>query len=760
MPIISKVGRKTPKIRLLNALIHLVLILGSVTMIFPFMMMISASFSSSVDAKQFSLYPKFWFDKNQQFRKYIAARYNEESSQMISQYKNLYQSFDEINLPPILSDKFFLDWQEFVQKADLNEYDYFVSQQSGRGIYPLNDRNFRQMLKKESGGNIDSFNRKYGFEIQSWEEIISEEKNILNRNFSIGNSDFARRYQRFKSELNWHQKVFASVDGYFITNYLKQIFKDNLTLLNRQLDCDYKSWSQITVPAKLPSNSLQTLWISFVKHHLNIAQISVSESSKPAWQKFLREKYSKISTLNEAWNTAYNNFTDIGFPDPAQTQGAPKLDFTFFIENEATPESLILNSVENQFRAFLKQKYQSIDALISSWQPGYRSFQEIALPNEFSETNLALNQDRQEFLKQRYILDNYVFLSPAAAKPYRNFLKELYDSETIALYELQKITNRNYNSLNEIVPSGFLPQNNSEAPIWREFILEYAHPALVRVSSAAQDKWSAFLKSKYGNIENLNHAYHLIPRSFEEIAINYLQLDARIFQEQRPDIVKELNTRNYLMVLDTMLYNGRAIINTLIYVSLAIATALFVNPLAAYAMSRFQLRSTYKILLFLILTMAFPPMVMGIPNFLLLKKLNLLNTFLALILPAAADGYFIFLLKGFFDSLPRQLFESATIDGAGEFRIFWKIAMPLSKPIMAVIALSAFNAAYRNFMFAFIVCQDKSMWTMMVNIYQLMQRASNGVGYAALVIASIPTLLVFIFFQNIIIRGIVVPQEK
>jgi len=153
-------------------------------------------------------------------------------------------------------------------------------------------------------------------------------------------------------------------------------------------------------------------------------------------------------------------------------------------------------------------------------------------------------------------------------------------------------------------------------------------------------------------------------------------------------------------------------------------------------------------------------MVMGIPNFLLLKKFNMLNTFFALILPAAADGYFIFLLKGFFDSLPQELFESATIDGAGEVKIFWKIAMSLSKPIMAVIALGAFNAAYRNFMFAFIVCQDQDMWTMMVHIYQLMQRSCAGVGFAALVIAAIPTFAVFVFFQNIIIKGIVVPTEK
>ena len=71
-----------------------------------------------------------------------------------------------------------------------------------------------------------------------------------------------------------------------------------------------------------------------------------------------------------------------------------------------------------------------------------------------------------------------------------------------------------------------------------------------------------------------------------------------------------------------------------------------------------------------------------------------------------------------------------------------------------------FTAAYGNFMMAFLLCQDKDMWTMMVYLYQLQQTASPAVGFAALAVAAIPTLIVFIFCQNIIIKGIVVPTEK
>jgi multiple sugar transport system permease protein len=160
------------------------------------------------------------------------------------------------------------------------------------------------------------------------------------------------------------------------------------------------------------------------------------------------------------------------------------------------------------------------------------------------------------------------------------------------------------------------------------------------------------------------------------------------------------------------------------------------------------------------LTMAFPPMVTSIPSFLMLREFSLLNTFAALILPTAANGYSIFLLKGFFDSLPKELYESAELDGAGEIRIFWQITMSLSKPILAVIALNTFNAAYANFMMALLICQDKKMWTLMPWLYQLQQQSCEGIVFSSLLIAAIPTFIIFILCQNVIMRGIVVPVEK
>ena len=200
--------------------------------------------------------------------------------------------------------------------------------------------------------------------------------------------------------------------------------------------------------------------------------------------------------------------------------------------------------------------------------------------------------------------------------------------------------------------------------------------------------------------------------------------------------------------------------NTIIFCALMVLTQLIVNPLAAYALSRYKPPSTYSILLFCMVTMAFPAEVTMIPSFLLLKDFHLLNTFAALILPAAANGFLIFLLKGFFDSLPQELYEAAEIDGAGEWHKFWVITMSLSKPILAVLALGAFTEAYAEFMMALVKIPDPHMWTLMVWLFQMQQFSHPSVVYASLVIAAIPTLVIFIFCQNLIMRGIVVPVDR
>ncbi len=762
MPIIGKVGRKSFRVRLLDSTFHLLLILGGLTMVYPFLIMISASFKSNVDSKQFNIIPKYFYDDGMLFKKYVEARFNEESTLLTSQYKDEFYSFEFVKMPRKGSQEF-RDYKEFLKSEmkKYNSYDYYVSEQYGRGVYSKNERRFRDLMNKESGGKISVFNKKYNLELRSWDELRIEEKNILNQKYRMGTSKFLKRYYRFKDNLPLKEKYFASVDGYFISSELLPAFKSDISLLNQKFNLNYSAWKDIVIPQTLTENfPLKKYWIHFVKNVLNPHHIELINSEN--FRKYLKKKYEKISLLNKTYKTNYISFEDIKNVNGKYLKNAEIVDFMFFLKNIANPKNIKINCFEMDFRDWLKKKYGDIEKYNSEYLLGLKNFEQLNLSKSMPTNNVILKSDWIEFVSKIADKNSYI-LKMTAQNDFLEKMDKIYSDE-YGQFDIEKFNkdwNSEYAKKINIYPPKKIPKKIGIAKLWLKFVKNNIKNGFVEVDVKKEnEKWINFLKQKYGNIKNLNKAYHLIATSFDSINIDFLNLDYHYFKENKKAIFKEFLTRNYVEIIDVMLLNGRAIFNTFWYCLLAIITALIVNPLAAYSMSRFKLKSTYKIILVLMLTMAFPPIVMGIPNFLLMKNFHMLNTFWALILPGAADGYFIFLLKGFFDSLPKELFESATIDGAGEFTIFTKIAMSLSKPIMAVIALGAFNAAYRNFMFAFIVCQDESMWTMMVQIYQLIQRSNTGVSYAALVIASIPTLLVFAFFQNIIIKGIVVPTEK
>lgn len=249
-------------------------------------------------------------------------------------------------------------------------------------------------------------------------------------------------------------------------------------------------------------------------------------------------------------------------------------------------------------------------------------------------------------------------------------------------------------------------------------------------------------------------------RGMDDARIPQRDLDWLFFLAEKTFWRMEFVTQNFRFVLEEVVIQGNGVRNTFILVVLSVAGALTVNPMAAYALSRFKLKQSYSILLFFLATIAFPAEVAMIPGFLQVKELGMINTFWALVIPGLVNGFSIFLLKGFFDSLPRELYEAADIDGAGEWQIFWGITMNLSKPILAVIALGAFTGAYGAFMFALILAPDQSMWTLMVWIYQLQQSAGPGIVYASVLLTAVPTLLVYLFTQNLIMRGIIVPTDK
>ncbi|MEV6984703.1 carbohydrate ABC transporter permease [Sphaerisporangium sp. NPDC051017] len=205
--------------------------------------------------------------------------------------------------------------------------------------------------------------------------------------------------------------------------------------------------------------------------------------------------------------------------------------------------------------------------------------------------------------------------------------------------------------------------------------------------------------------------------------------------------------------------------NTLIYAAGAWFFTLAIDVTAAYALSKLRPVLGKLVLALMLSTLMIPPMVILLPAYLTVKDLpifgfNLLNTPWAIWLPAAANGFFIFLLKRFFDSIPRELLEAAEIDGAGPVRILWSIVLPVSRPIIGVVSILAVVNVWKDFVWPLLVLPDTDKMSISVGISSLSAQMPQNVLMAALVIASIPAIVVFFIFQRSIMAGLTAGSLK
>ncbi|HEX3491645.1 MAG TPA: carbohydrate ABC transporter permease, partial [Streptosporangiaceae bacterium] len=136
--------------------------------------------------------------------------------------------------------------------------------------------------------------------------------------------------------------------------------------------------------------------------------------------------------------------------------------------------------------------------------------------------------------------------------------------------------------------------------------------------------------------------------------------------------------------------------------------------------------------------------------------LNLIGSPEAIWLPSVANAFNIFLLKRFFDSIPRELTEAAAIDGASRLRILWSIVLPISRPILGVVSIFAVVAVWKDFLWPLLVEQgySPSRETLNVGIWQAAQTVPQNVVIAASAIAAVPTLVFFLIFQRNILSGL------
>jgi ABC-type glycerol-3-phosphate transport system permease component len=183
-----------------------------------------------------------------------------------------------------------------------------------------------------------------------------------------------------------------------------------------------------------------------------------------------------------------------------------------------------------------------------------------------------------------------------------------------------------------------------------------------------------------------------------------------------------------------------------------------IGSATAYIRARYRFLGSRAVFLIIISTMMFPGVLTLVPSFLLVKKMGLLNTYWAMILPYIAGGqvFAIFVFKSFFEGLDEDLFESARIDGAGHFGIYWHLVLPLSKPAFSVVLVMNLLGTWNNFLWPFITNTEGKRHVLASGLYSLARSplASNfSTVYAAYAVSSIPLLVLFIYATKPFIQG-------
>ncbi|WP_017237391.1 carbohydrate ABC transporter permease [Streptomyces sp. SS] len=200
-----------------------------------------------------------------------------------------------------------------------------------------------------------------------------------------------------------------------------------------------------------------------------------------------------------------------------------------------------------------------------------------------------------------------------------------------------------------------------------------------------------------------------------------------------------------VMDLSTLLFN------TLYYAFGALAFQLVLDVAAAYSLSKLRPVFGKAILGGMLVTLMIPATVLVVPQYLTVLDVPVVERNL---LPAVTNAFNIFLLKRFFDSIPKELLDAAAMDGASPLRILRSIVLPISRPILGVVSIFAVVGVWKDFLWPMLTLPDPSKQTLNVGIYSLSTGVPVNVLIAALTIASVPTLLIFLVFQRNIMSGL------
>ncbi|MBF2545805.1 carbohydrate ABC transporter permease [Listeria seeligeri] len=244
------------------------------------------------------------------------------------------------------------------------------------------------------------------------------------------------------------------------------------------------------------------------------------------------------------------------------------------------------------------------------------------------------------------------------------------------------------------------------------------------------------------------------------MVLSSLKTDAEILKIP-PTIWPETFTLDNFTKLFTEMDFAIYLKNTLIIVFFSFF-GLFLNAMAGYGFAKFKFKGKNKLFYLVLATMMIPGQVTMIPVYLLLNAAGLTNTMTGIVLPGLVGAFGIFLFRQFMSTISDDLLEAARLDGASEFYIFWRIIIPISRPVLAVQGILTFIAGWNSFLWPLIIANDEKFYTLSVGLQLL--KGQYGSNYALQMAGAtfmvIPIILIFMIFQKYILKGFNVSGMK
>lgn len=242
---------------------------------------------------------------------------------------------------------------------------------------------------------------------------------------------------------------------------------------------------------------------------------------------------------------------------------------------------------------------------------------------------------------------------------------------------------------------------------------------------------------------------------FYYMVVTSLKPLSEVSQATPSFVVHEPTLQSYSDLLSSDLVY-RSALNSLLVAALQTFGVLFFCTLAGYAFSKHRFPGRDLLFLVLLSTMMIPAAVLLVPSFLLYRDLGWLDTWAPLIIPGLGGAFGVFLARQFFEKVPDSIIESARMEGCNEFMIYWRIVMPISRPLIATLGILTFLGSWNSFLGPLIVLLNERLFTLPLVISMLQGRfpGKDNVQMAGAMISILPVLILFFIFQKQVVESL------